>query len=45
MRDCHNWNGSALFGGVGGWVNSEKLKKLGIFNFEEMIKSLMKFHI
>ena len=31
IRDWHNRNGSALFGGVGGRVNSEKLEKIRYF--------------
>ena len=31
IHDCHNWNGSALFGIVGGGVISEKLEKMRYF--------------
>ena len=31
IRDCHNCNGSALFGGFVGGAYSEKLEKLRFF--------------
>ena len=46
ISDWHNRTGSALFSGVGGGSNSEKLeKKWGIFNLPTGVKILMKFNI